>query len=294
MNIVIRLLNSAVIAALLVSPLKAQLSPALDSLQGAASVSLSDIEIPAAGEPYSAAAPMELRGEALFNYLHRSARPSQWQKAVIGYTEAKAYMYSTVDNVGCNGGPGIITFYSQVCVSGSSDNGNHYPERGDMNGDGVVDGFINAEHIWPQGYFKEAYPMKSDLHHLSPTFMTPNSRRGNLPFAEVADPYYSTSAGSRLGREGFEPADAVKGNVARAMLYFVTMYHDKNIRQGMNYANFWTSRVPMFLEWNRQDPPDAAERRRNDLIAAFQGARNPYIDDPSLADRIGAQVLASY
>ncbi|MEW5906515.1 MAG: endonuclease [Elusimicrobiota bacterium] len=294
MNIVIRLLNSAVIAALLVSPLKAQLSPALDSLQGAASVSLSDIEIPAAGEPYSAAAPMELRGEALFNYLHRSARPSQWQKAVIGYTEAKAYMYSTVDNVGCNGGPGIITFYSQVCVSGSSDNGNHYPERGDMNGDGVVDGFINAEHIWPQGYFKEAYPMKSDLHHLSPTFTTPNSRRGNLPFAEVADPYYSTSAGSRLGREGFEPADAVKGNVARAMLYFVTMYHDKNIRQGMNYANFWTSRVPMFLEWNRQDPPDAAERRRNDLIAAFQGARNPYIDDPSLADRIGAQVLASY
>ncbi len=288
------LLSAVTLAALLVSPLKAQLSPALDSLQGAVSVSLSDIEIPAAGEPYAAAVPLELRGEALFNHLHQSAKPSQWRKAVIGYSEAKAYMYSAVDNVGCNGGPGIITFYSQVCVSGSSGNGNHYPERGDMNGDGVVDSFINAEHIWPQGYFKEAYPMKSDLNHLSPTFMTPNSRRGNLPFAEVANPHYSTSAGSALGREGFEPADAVKGNVARAMLYFVTMYHDKNIRQGMNYNDFWTSRVSMFLEWNRQDPPDAAERRRNNLIAAFQGSRNPYIDDPSLADRIGAQVLASY
>ncbi len=294
MNIVIRLLNPALAAALLVSPLKAQLSPALDSLQGAASLSISDIEIPAAGEPGAAGVPLALRGEALFNHLHQAARPSQWQKTVIGYTEAKSYMYSTADNVGCGGGPGIVTFYSQVCVNGSSGNGNSYPERGDLNGDGVVDSFINAEHIWPQGYFKEAYPMKSDLHHLSPTFMTPNSRRGNLPFAEVSNPSYGTSAGSLLGREGFEPADAVKGNVARAMLYFVTMYHDKNIRQGMNYNNFWTSRVPMFLEWNRQDPPDAAERRRNDLIAAFQGNRNPYIDDPSLAERIGAQVLASY
>ncbi|HOI43162.1 MAG TPA: hypothetical protein PK523_09475, partial [Elusimicrobiales bacterium] len=61
MNIVIRLLNSAVVAALLVSPLKAQLSPALDSLQGAASISISDIEIPAAGESSAAAVPLELR-----------------------------------------------------------------------------------------------------------------------------------------------------------------------------------------------------------------------------------------
>ena len=167
MNIIVRLVTAAAAAALLVSPLKAQLSPALDSLQGAAGVSLSDTEIPAAGEPYSAAVPLELRGEALFSYLHRHGGLPRREKTVIGYSEAKAYMYSTVDNVGCNGGPGIITFYSQVCVSGSSGNGSHYPERGDMNGDGYRDNSMNAEHIWPQGYFNSAYPMKADLHHLA-------------------------------------------------------------------------------------------------------------------------------
>jgi hypothetical protein len=102
------------------------------------------------------------------------------------------------------------------------------------------------------------------------------------PFGVVSRPVYQTSAGSKLGSgsEGFEPTDAVKGNVARAMLYFIVRYHDKNIQQGMNYNDFWTSRVELFLQWNRQDPPDAAERRRNDMSQAFQGNRNPFIDHP--------------
>ena len=50
----------------------------------------------------------------------------------------------------------------------------------------------------------------------------------------------------------------------------------------------------MFLEWNRQDPPDAAERRRNDMVEAFQGNRNPYIDNPELADQVGAEVFESH
>jgi len=86
----------------------------------------------------------------------------------------------------------------------------------------------------------------------------------------------------------------VKGDVARAMLYFFTRYHDRDIRDGMDYGNFWTSRVGLFLEWNRQDPPDADERRRNDLIEAFQGNRNPFVDDPRLAEKIGAKVFQSH
>lgn len=41
-------------------------------------------------------------------------------------------------------------------------------------------------------------------------------------------------------------------------------------------------------------PPDANERRRNDLIEQFQGNRNPFIDDPSLADKIGEKVFISH
>ncbi|MDQ7771963.1 MAG: endonuclease [Elusimicrobiales bacterium] len=189
----------------------------------------------------------------------------------------------------------MTAFYSQVCVPGSSEHGGDYGETGDMNGDGYRDNSMNAEHIWPQGYFNSAYPMKADLHHLAPTFLTPNGMRGSHPFGLAGDAVYSTSAGSILSSDGeFEPADAVKGNVARAMLYFVTRYHDRNIDDGMDYREFWTQRIPMFLRWNRQDPPDAAERRRNDLIETFQGNRNPYIDDPSLADRVGEAAFSRY
>ncbi|OGR84478.1 MAG: hypothetical protein A2021_01810 [Elusimicrobia bacterium GWF2_52_66] len=250
------------------------------------------ISEPAAAKVLAAVIPENLAGEQLFQYLHNLPDPSM--SSNNQYKTAKAYMYSKADNVICNGQPGIITFYSEVCVNGTSANGNDYPEQGDMNDDGVVDKFINAEHIWPQGYFKSAYPMVADLHQLAATFVTPNSRRGNLPFAMVSDASYSTSCGSKLGQEGFEPCDSVKGNVARAMLYFIVRYYDHNIRIGMGYDNFWVKRVPMFLEWNHADPPDANERRRNDLVEAFQGNRNPFIDDSSLADRVGAAVFSSH
>ena len=71
-------------------------------------------------------------------------------------------------------------------------------------------------------------------------------------------------------------------------------YYDKSIRNKVDYNDFWTKRVPMFLEWNKQDPPDANEIRRNNLIEEYQGNRNPFIDNPSLADKIGAAVFQSH
>jgi len=271
-------------------------TPALNSLkEAAAGFSYTDY-LPAPEAPvFSNASRLAetLAGEELFDYLHDATAPAP-SKALPSYSGSRAFMYSKGDNIGCNGGPGIITFYSQVCVNGASSSGNDYGERGDMNDDGVIDGFINAEHIWPQGYFDRKLPMVADLHHLAPTFVTPNGRRGNLKFAKVAKATYSTSAGSKLGSGGFEPADAVKGNVARAVMYFVVRYYDRSIRQGMDYNSFWVKNVPMLMEWNRQDPPDAAELRRNDLVEEFQGNRNPFIDNPALADRIGEMVFTAH
>lgn len=43
----------------------------------------------------------------------------------------------------------------------------------------------------------------------------------------------------------------------------------------------------MFLRmWNNIDPVDENERRRNDIVEKEQGNRNPFIDDPGLADLI--------
>jgi len=288
------ILAAAVIAVLSLSPLAAQ-APVFESLRNsAAGVSQFQVPLPEASVLFNAprAEGRELSGEALFDYLHETTVPAP--RLQPSYKASKAFMYSKADNSGCGGRPGVLTFYSQVCVPGSSDTGDSYKESGDSNGDGVVDSFINAEHIWPQSYFKSALPMVADLHHLAPTFVTPNGRRGNLKFSRVARATYATSAGSKLGSGGFEPADAVKGNVARAMFYFIVRYSDRNIRQGMNYSEFWTANVRMLLEWNRQDPPDAAERRRNALVEEFQGNRNPFIDEPELAERISAEVFMAH
>ena len=284
------LIISATVGHSQIAPFSQSPSPAFESLKAYTSPAAFDIILTLPDAVQRSA--VRLSGEQLFQELHKAVTPAKATTA--GYKQAKAYMYSKADNVTCNGGPGILTFYSQVCANGTSDNGDNYKEQGDQNNDGVVDKFVNAEHIWPQSYFKSALPMVSDLHQLASTFVTPNGRRGNLKFGRVLKAVYSTASGSKLGSEGFEPADAVKGNVARAMLYFITRYYNQNIRQGMNYNDFWTSRVDMFLEWNRQDPPDAAELRRNNLVEAFQGNRNPYIDNPELADQVGKTVFASH
>ena len=291
------LLALATLAVLSFPPLSAQV-PALEALRASVPVSslYNTVPMPGAAALYSAARTPEtsLSGEQLFAYLHEATVPASRKSMLPSYKASKSYMYATADNTGCNGGPGIMTAYSQLCVNGAGDNGDSYKEQGDANEDGVAEDFVNAEHVWPQSYFKSALPMVADLHHLMPTLSTPNGRRANLKFARVSKATYSTSSGSKLGKEGFEPDNFVKGNVARALFYFIVRYGDRNIRQGMDYNTFWTKNVPMLLEWNRQDPPDANERRRNSLVEDFQGNRNPFIDNPELADRIGEMVFEAH
>lgn len=235
-----------------------------------------------------------LTGEKLFQFLHEATAYGQ-RGGSQDYLKSKKFMFSTADNTGCGGGPGVTCLYSQVCAKGASEHGEDYKEQGDANGDGFVDSDgMNAEHTWPQGFFNSGLPMRADLHHVFPTFMKPNNTRGSVPFGKVSRFVYATTAGSRFDGDVFEPADAVKGDVARAILYFVVRYYDKNIRDGMDYKDFWTSRVPLFMEWNLKDPPDAAERRRNDLIETFQGNRNPFVDDPRLAEKVGLKVFQSH
>lgn len=231
-----------------------------------------------------------MTGRALFDALNRYVNTGvkAWS-----YNQAKSFMYGQADNIAWRGARGIVTAYSQIFVAGTSSNGSTYKEQGDVNGDGYIDSNgINAEHSWPQSFFREALPMKSDIHHLQSTFVTPNGRRGAFPYGMVSGAVkYATNSGSRLGGQSvFEPCDANKGNTARAMLYFMLRYHDRNIRNGGFSSAFWTQKVDTLLLWNRMDPPDENEMRRNELIYKYQGNRNPFIDDYTFADRIGAQV----
>jgi len=235
----------------------------------------------------------ELTGEELFQYLHKITEPKRIDPT-SEYTSAKSYLYSVAENITYNGKRGLLPVYSRIFIRGTSGNGNDYREPGDANGDGYSNDFINAEHLWPQSFFNRQYPMRADMHHLYPSLSIPNNKRANFSFAEVHYAEYSTTCGSKMTYGKFEPCAPSKGNVARGLFYFMVRYYDRNIRNMRDYNDFWISKVPLLLKWNREDPPDKYEMKRNNAIEDYQGNRNPFTDDPTLADRIGAAVFQSH
>lgn len=96
-----------------------------------------------------------------------------------------------------------------------------------------------------------------------------------------------------------------RGDVARAMMYMDVRYeggthsngwHEPDLIltnnasqiQGTNTANNGTGRAYMgllsvILAWHEQDPPDAKEHLRNEVVYSYQGNRNPFIDHPEWA-----------
>ncbi|MBI3297091.1 MAG: endonuclease [Elusimicrobia bacterium] len=230
-------------------------------------------------------------GTALREAVKAEARRNHRSR---GYDETRSFLFTDADSVMVDGERGVVDAYSGIFVPGTSGDGGRYDERGDQDGDGYHETKgMNVEHIWPQSYFDRKLPMRSDLHHLMTTFQHPNGMRGRLPFGEVPDRAveYQNCCGARMGAGVFEPPDSAKGRVARAMLYFMVRYAGTNIIPGSVAHHFWNSRIETFLDWNRRFPADQFERERNGTVAEFQGNRNLFVDDPTLADRIGAEAF---
>lgn len=145
---------------------------------------------------------------------------------------------------------------------------------------------MNCEHTWPRSRFSNSEPFstqEADLHHLYPTDSRANSIRGNHIFTDFRyntgiDNCAASSYGrdEASGRKAFEPPTAQKGNVARALFYF-------SIRYNIAIPN---AEEVHLRRWNDLDPVDADEMRRNNLVQAAQGNRNPFIDNPALARQI--------
>ena len=156
---------------------------------------------------------------------------------------------------------------------------------------------VNTEHVWPQSYGAGEEPLRSDMHHLFPARQNVNSSRGNLPFGEIADdeteawyrldqsqsntPTVAIDEWSERGAGRFEPREGREGDVARAVFYVAALYP----AQAGGAAAFFDGMRGDLLAWNRDDPPDDAERALNAWIATEQGTENPFVLDPTLADR---------
>jgi hypothetical protein len=140
---------------------------------------------------------------------------------------------------------------------------------------------FNCEHTFPQGFFSQNEPMRSDIHHLFPTDIAANSQRDNDPFGVVSNASWS-QGGSKSGGGKFEPRNMQKGATARAMMYFVLRYQD--------YNNFFQGQQSALYSWHEAYPPSAAEEQRNNDIAGLQNNRNPFVDYPQFMDRMNSLI----
>jgi endonuclease I len=160
----------------------------------------------------------------------------------------------------------------------------------------------NREHLWPRSRGNSAAtgPDDSDLFHVVPTDITVNSERGSLYFdaSNPNDPVYRIPAHplapqTSRDSDSWQPAPSERGDIARAMFYMDVRYNGSDPETtDMDLVSFPPSGSQMgnlntLLLWHAQDPPDDAERARNDLIFSnYQGNRNPFIDHPEYAEAI--------
>ncbi|MEP0985574.1 endonuclease [Ekhidna sp.] len=162
------------------------------------------------------------------------------------------------------------------------------------------------EHVWAKsrGDFGTTPGAGTDVHHLRAEDASTNSARSNRNFDEATVQYvdgsgqYSGPTQSYTGGSSsftWEPRDAVKGDVARMLFYMATRYEgeagepDLELTEtllGSGDKSPLHAKLSVLLLWHQQDPVDAYEQTRNDIIYGYQGNRNPFIDHPEYVDSI--------
>ncbi|MDY0345665.1 MAG: endonuclease [Bacilli bacterium] len=172
---------------------------------------------------------------------------------------------------------------------------------------------FNREHVWPQAkskdgnvqLFGESYA-GSDIHHIRASINEYNSYRGSTMFAPMfGTPRTINYTGGGVAKFGSgnnygvtEPADAMKGDAARIIMYVYLHYGTdfggtlvagrtgKLYITGVIGANSQADCFKLLRKWNAEDPVSSEEINRNNIAFQKQGNRNPFIDHPTFADRI--------
>jgi len=220
----------------------------------------------------------QLTGESLENALHDILK----EHNEFSYSSAKQILKDSDQDP--NNNSNIMLVYKGISIP-----------KSDFASNSETD-YWNREHVWAKshGDFQNygdlgAY---SDAHNLKPCDASVNSSRGYKDFdnggvqhEEATDCSYTNST--------WEPRDGSKGDVARIIFYMHCRYSGDTGEPNLNVVDFINTfpnaqmgKLSTLLEWNEQDPVDAFERRRNDVIYGWQNNRNPFVDYPDLANRI--------
>ena len=175
----------------------------------------------------------------------------------------------------------------------------------------------------------------SDLLHVRTCNSAVNTARGNSKFVDFDDDEFeskrngveeigenngkwtlkiqghsTTGGGAKQYAQLAEPADEMKGDIARIVLYVYIHYADRGLTfEGSktsgnltyNYSDMVSSKLSLtniigydslekckevLKAWNKLDPPSKVEYVRNDAVQKIQGNRNPFVDYPDLVDKI--------
>jgi deoxyribonuclease-1 len=189
--------------------------------------------------------------------------------SIENYKEARKIFWGELYN---NGGE---TLYCQQPFS-----------RGNRSG-------LNVEHVFPMSWVTNGLNcgtrkqcrrnsatfnrIEADLHNLYPSRTDVNQDRSSFRFAEIRgeDRRYGKQCDFEVDERArsAEPANAVRGEVARAMFYMAHRYKEHGLV-------IFESSGRLLHKWHKLDPPNKSEIARNDKIAQIQGSRNPFVDDP--------------
>ncbi len=167
---------------------------------------------------------------------------------------------------------------------------------------------LNTEHSFAQNFLRqyltdgsqEFFEAQGDIHHLYPSDQGMNTARWHFAFGNTdceeknnCKILEESKLGLPVGESGsvscsqgepeegefscvMQVRDLRKGDVARAQFYMAMRYE----------MPLPEDSEKILREWNLADLPDAYEMARNDGIEAAQGNRNPFVDDPTLVDKI--------
>ena len=191
----------------------------------------------------------------------------------------------------------LLVYTNRSQDKGYRDGSGNYSQY--ENGNGTQSNSWNREHIWPKSH---GFPNQDDIayrdvHNLKPCDRSVNASRGVKDFDNGGN-NHDEALSCLTDFDSWEPADFVKGDVARILFYMVVRYDP-----GYNYYNetfdlelvdYTTpdnfdpilGKLSTLLEWHVLDPVDDFEVNRNEVIYSYQQNRNPFVDHPELVDYI--------
>jgi len=121
---------------------------------------------------------------------------------------------------------------------------------------------------------------------MKPEDASVNADRGNKDF-DNGGVQHPEATGCYWDDDSWEPRDEVKGDVARMIFYMSVRYEGDNGELDLEVVD-WVNSAPdpehgkfsALYQWHQDDPPDAFEMNRNNVIYSYQDNRNPFIDHP--------------